>query len=71
MCERLAALTNRKFADGNRLLEATDRQYWTPDPETIAALQNAADALEDRMKGLPHNDYTEPIQKGLRHGTTR
>lgn len=36
----------------NRLLEASDRAYWTPDAETLAALQNAADALEDRVEGV-------------------
>ena len=36
----------------NRLLEASDRQYWTPDAETLAALQDAADALEDRVEGV-------------------
>ena len=36
----------------NRLLEANDRSYWNPDPETIAALQDAADTLEDRMEGV-------------------
>ena len=36
----------------NRLLEASDRNYWTPDAATLAALQDAADALEDRMEGV-------------------
>ncbi|MBD3665035.1 cobaltochelatase subunit CobN [Sulfitobacter sp. TSTF-M16] len=36
----------------NRLLEASDRQYWTPDDDTLAALQNAADAIEDRLEGI-------------------
>ncbi|MEO0669039.1 MAG: magnesium chelatase subunit H [Pseudomonadota bacterium] len=36
----------------NRLLEASDRQYWTPDAETLAALQDAADALEDKLEGI-------------------
>ncbi|PKP85144.1 MAG: magnesium chelatase subunit H [Alphaproteobacteria bacterium HGW-Alphaproteobacteria-2] len=36
----------------NRLLEAQERAYWTPDAETLAALQAAADALEDRMEGV-------------------
>ena len=34
----------------NRLLEASDRNYWQPDDETLAALQDAADALEDQME---------------------
>ena len=36
----------------NRLLEASDRNYWQPDAETLAALQEAADALEDRVEGV-------------------
>ena len=36
----------------NRLLEASDRDYWTPDNDTLAALQNAADAIEDRLEGI-------------------
>ena len=53
MRERLAALNPTASSRmANRLLEATDRQYWIPDPETITALQNAADALEDRMEGI-------------------
>jgi len=35
-----------------RLLEASDRAYWQPDAATLAALQDAADALEDRMEGI-------------------
>ncbi len=53
MRERLASLNPTASSRmANRLLEATDRAYWTPDPDTIAALQNAADALEDRMEGI-------------------
>ncbi|MEO1027392.1 MAG: cobaltochelatase subunit CobN, partial [Pseudomonadota bacterium] len=36
----------------NRLLEASDREYWAPDAETLAALQHAADALEDQVEGV-------------------
>lgn len=36
----------------NRLLEANERSYWSPDAETIEALQSAADSLEDRMEGI-------------------
>ncbi len=36
----------------NRLLEASDRAYWTPDETTLAALQSAADDLEDRVEGI-------------------
>ncbi|SMX31779.1 magnesium chelatase subunit H [Maliponia aquimaris] len=53
MRNRLAALNpvaSSRMA--NRLLEASDRNYWTPDAATLAALQDAADALEDRMEGV-------------------
>ena len=36
----------------NRLIEAHERSYWQPDAETLAALHDAADALEDRMEGV-------------------
>ncbi|MEO0391273.1 MAG: magnesium chelatase subunit H [Pseudomonadota bacterium] len=36
----------------NRLLEASDRNYWAPDADTLAALQDAADALEDKLEGI-------------------
>ena len=36
----------------NRLIEATERSYWTPDATTLAALQNAAEELEDRLEGI-------------------
>ncbi len=53
MRERLAALNPQaSMRMANRLLEASDRAYWTPDAATLAALQNAADQLEDRMEGI-------------------
>ena len=53
MRERLAALNpTASMRMANRLLEASDRQYWTPDDATLAALQDAADALEDQMEGV-------------------
>jgi magnesium chelatase subunit H len=36
----------------NRLIEAHERNYWTPDAETLAALQAASDDLEDRLEGI-------------------
>ena len=36
----------------NRLLEASDRNYWQPDAATLAALQDAADAIEDQLEGI-------------------
>ena len=53
MRERLSALNPQGAARmAGRLLEASDRAYWEPDPETLAALQSAADELEDRMEGV-------------------
>jgi magnesium chelatase subunit H len=53
MRERLAELNPTASSRmANRLLEASDRNYWEPDAETLAALQDAADALEDRMEGV-------------------
>jgi magnesium chelatase subunit H len=53
MRERMAALNpvaSSRMA--NRLLEASDRTYWQPDAETVAALRAAADMLEDRVEGV-------------------
>jgi magnesium chelatase subunit H len=53
MRNRLAALNPQaSMRMANRLLEASDRAYWAPDENTLAALQDAADALEDRMEGV-------------------
>jgi len=53
MRERMARLNpaaSAKFA--NRLLEASRRQFWQPDAQTLAALQQAGADLEDRMEGI-------------------
>ena len=53
MRKRLATLNpeaSNKMAQ--RLLEASDRNYWQPDAETLAALQRAADEMEDRLEGI-------------------
>jgi magnesium chelatase subunit H len=53
MRQRLADLNPEASSRmAGRLLEASDRQYWTPDSATLAALQRAADELEDRMEGI-------------------
>ena len=53
MRRRLADLNPKASARmAGRLLEASDRNYWTPDPETLAALQRAADEIEDRLEGI-------------------
>jgi magnesium chelatase subunit H len=53
MRKRLADLNpEASVRMAGRLLEASDRAYWTPDAATLAALQRAADELEDRMEGI-------------------
>ncbi len=53
MRQRLADLNPQaSMRMANRLLEASDRDYWTPDAETLAALQDAADAIEDQLEGI-------------------
>jgi magnesium chelatase subunit H len=36
----------------NRIMEAHERGYWTPDPETLAELIEAGDEFEDRLEGV-------------------
>lgn len=53
MRERLAALNPTASAKvANRLLEAHQRSYWQPDDETLAALREASEELEDRLEGV-------------------
>jgi magnesium chelatase subunit H len=53
MRQRLADLNPAASSRmANRLIEASERAYWTPDDETLAALQDAADALEDQLEGI-------------------
>ncbi|MEL7480493.1 MAG: cobaltochelatase subunit CobN, partial [Pseudomonadota bacterium] len=54
MRRRMAALNPKSCANlAQRLLEATERDYWTPDPETLDALRRAGEELEDQVEGLP------------------
>ena len=51
--ERLADLNPKACAKvANRLIEASERNYWQPDPETLAALIKAGEDLEDRIEGV-------------------
>lgn len=53
MRRRLTALNpaaTQKVA--SRLMEAQERSYWQPDAETLAALEAAADEIEDRLEGV-------------------
>ncbi|HEY5308503.1 MAG TPA: cobaltochelatase subunit CobN, partial [Casimicrobiaceae bacterium] len=53
MRERLAALNPTASAKvANRLLEAHERNYWTPDATMLEALRRAGEELEDRLEGV-------------------
>ena len=53
MRARLSSLNPAASARmANRLIEASERAYWAPDAATLAALQSAADELEDRLEGV-------------------
>ena len=53
MRERLAALNPTASAKvANRLIEAHERNYWTPDAATLEALRRAGEELEDRLEGI-------------------
>ena len=53
MRQRLASLNPTASARVvNRLLEASERDYWTPDDQTLAALRRASEELEDRLEGV-------------------
>ena len=53
MRERLAALNPVASAKvANRLIEAHERNYWTPDPEMLDVLRRAGEELEDRLEGV-------------------
>lgn len=56
---RLAKLNPTASARvANRLLEASQRQYWKPDAAMLEALQRAGEELEDRLEGV----YEPPTQ---------
>ena len=53
MRERLAKLNpTASMRVANRLIEASERNYWQPDTETLQALRHASDELEDRLEGV-------------------
>jgi magnesium chelatase subunit H len=53
MRERLATLNPTSSAKiANRLLEAHERKYWSPDSAMLKALQRAGEELEDRLEGV-------------------
>jgi magnesium chelatase subunit H len=53
MRERLASLNPTASARvANRLIEASERQYWKPEPEVLEALRRVGEELEDRLEGV-------------------
>ncbi|MEJ6763400.1 MAG: cobaltochelatase subunit CobN, partial [Comamonadaceae bacterium] len=53
MRERLAKLNPTASARvANRLIEASQRNYWQPDAEILNALRLASEELEDRLEGV-------------------
>ena len=53
MRDRIAALNPKASARiANRLIEAQERRYWSPDEATLDALRQAGDALEDSLEGV-------------------
>ncbi len=53
MRARLAALNPKASAKiANRLIEAHDRKYWSPDAATLQSLLLAGEELEDKLEGI-------------------
>jgi magnesium chelatase subunit H len=53
MRDRIAALNPKASSKiANRLIEATERKYWTPDAATLEALRHAGEELEDTLEGV-------------------
>ncbi|MGF1650370.1 MAG: magnesium chelatase subunit H, partial [Hyphomicrobiaceae bacterium] len=53
MRRRLSQLNPKASAKvARRLLEAHERNYWNPDEQTLEALREAGDELDDRVEGL-------------------
>jgi magnesium chelatase subunit H len=53
MRDRIARLNPTASARvANRLIEASERQYWQPDAATLDALKRVGEELEDRLEGV-------------------
>jgi magnesium chelatase subunit H len=53
MRERLARLNpTASVRVANRLIEASERNYWQPDADTLEALRRVGEELEDRLEGV-------------------
>jgi magnesium chelatase subunit H len=56
MRNRLAELNPTASAKlANRLLEAHERKYWSPENDVLEALRRAGEELEDRLEGVYEN----------------
>jgi magnesium chelatase subunit H len=54
MRTRLAKLNPTSSARiANRLIEASERNYWSPSESVLNALRHAGDELEDYIEGIP------------------
>ena len=53
MRERLSSLNPTASAKvANRLIEASERRFWAPEPHVLEALRRAGEELEDRLEGI-------------------
>jgi len=53
MRERLSSLNPTASAKvAHRLIEASERRFWAPEPHVLAALRRAGEELEDRLEGI-------------------
>jgi magnesium chelatase subunit H len=53
MRARMAKLNPTASAQiANRLIEAQERKFWSPDAATLDRLRQASDELEDRLEGI-------------------
>jgi magnesium chelatase subunit H len=58
MRDRLAQLNPTASSRmANRLIEASERNYWQPDAQTLEALRRAGDELEDRLEGVYEGNH--------------
>jgi magnesium chelatase subunit H len=68
MRDRLAKLNPTASARvANRLIEASDRNFWKPDAKMLDALRRAGEELEDRLEGVfeePRQDARSPSIEG-------
>ncbi len=70
MRDRLAKLNPTATAKlANRLLEAHQRKFWSPDDATLRALREAGEELEDRIEGV-YVDASQSAGAAQRLGAT-